>query len=756
MRKAKALSLIVVKLTFSVILFLLFSLSTKAQINLSLGLKLYLNCNGNSLDASGNANNAIVSGATLSTDALGNANSAYQFDGIDDFLEIANASSLQITDSISLCAQVYTTGFYSGLCQSNVIITKGDNDFGNGHYSLRFGDAPFDNDCNLFDSTKQNFYGHLKNLGSFPFGAAIGQAGAPAYINKAQWYCVAYTWDGDTVRMFVDGILRFKYQYANQSNGTNNDKIFIGKRNNSTYPFFFNGKLDNIRIYNRALKQIEIQKLCVDCSAINALNGIMIKTTDTSICGVSTFQIAANPLLGGLSFSWQPTTGLSLTNSPTPFITTSNTTSYTLTVTDTNGCSAIDSIKVSVFGTNSTIANAGADATICAGTATSSVQLQGSGGGTYVWQPSADLNSSTLSNPTATPSATTVYTLIVSNGVGCTSSDVVTVNVTPPPPLQLSNTTVGICKGSTATITAVGAASYTWAPNINISSTVANVVTVNPNATLTYTITATSSGGCTSTATVLVQVNELPAISISAIDSICIGDSLLVTISGADILLFVPAIGAVPIAAGQILVTPLATTTYTVTGSSAIGCTNTATHTVHVNQIPVVTLSKSNDINCQNNNATITASNDRLVYTWQPSPVSSSTQGHQIIVSPSATTVYTATVVDGKCMSTATINLLVTSKPLVQYDVPNAFSPNDDGVNDCLKVRLVNGMYNSYSFRVFNRWGQCVFESQDPLQCWYGEHKGQIPENVDTYYYLLQIEDGCRPIKASGTINRIQ
>jgi gliding motility-associated-like protein len=736
------------------ILTTIFCLNVQAQINLNAGLKLYLNCNGNALDASPNGNNAIVSGATLSTDATGNANSAYQFDGIDDFLEIANASSLQITDSISLCAQVYVDGFYNGLCQSNVIITKGDNDFGNGHYSLRFGDAPFDNDCNLFDSTKQNFYGHLKNLGAFPFGSGAGQAGAPSYINKAQWYCVAYTWDGDTVRMYVDGVQRWKFQYANQSNGTNNDKIFIGKRNNGTYPFYFKGKLDNIRIYNRALKPIEVQKLCVDCNDINALSGNMIITSDTSICGVATFQITANPLPNNLSFTWQPTTGLSITNSPTPFITAASTTNYTLTVTDTNGCVAIDSVKVSVFGTASTIANAGPDATICAGTAITSTQLIGNGGGTYQWQPSSSLNSSTLSNPTASPTATTTYTLIVSNGVGCTSSDVVTVFVAPPPPLQLSSTVVNICRNSSATITASGASTYQWAPNNSISATVGNTVTVNPLVALTYTVTATSTGGCSTSSTISVNVNPLPVITINATDSICIGDSVLATINGADIILFVPASQSIPVGPGQILIKPTATTTYTVTGSSTAGCTSTSTHIINVSQIPNVVLTKSNDINCQNNTATITASNSQIKYLWQPTQSAGS--GSSIIVSPSSSTIYTATAIDGKCSSTATTSLIVTSKPIVQYDVPSAFSPNEDGINDCLRVRIVNGSYNTYNFKVFNRWGQCVFESTDPQQCWYGEQNGQVPQNVDTYYYLLQIEDGCRPIKASGSINRIQ
>ncbi|MFM2387455.1 MAG: hypothetical protein RL660_2212 [Bacteroidota bacterium] len=724
------------------------------QINLGQGLKLYLPLNGNATDFSGNSNNGIISGATFTADQYGQANSALMFDGIDDFIEVANSNALQISDSMSMCAKVYVTGFYSGLCQSNCIIQKGNNDFNNGHYSLRFGDAPFDNDCNQLNQNNQTFYGHLKNLGSFPQGSGPGQAGAGPYIQPNQWYCVVYTWDGDTIKMFVDGVLRFKYGYTNQSNGTNADKLFIGKRNDANYPFLFKGILDDIRIYGRALNAAEVAAVCTDCSYFHNYNNNIILTGDTSLCAISTIQIQSNPPSGLIFYSWAPTSGISVSNLPNPFITANTTTTYTLTITDSNQCIAVDSVKFSIF-SNPPVANAGLDATICAGGSSNSVQLNGSGGGTYFWQPGGTLNSSTLSNPTATPSTTTTYTLTVSSAQGCTNSDVVTVFVTPPPNLVLNPAADTLCIGSNITLSASGAASYAW-QGAALNTTSGPNVIVNPSTSTIYTVTASSSGGCTSTATIAVTVEPLPVLSVGGTDSICIGETANVTVSGADFLQWSPATNIIPNINGGVDITPTISQIYTINAMSAAGCVTSTTYRLEVSTVPQFTLAKSSDISCQNKEVSITANNSSYIYSWQPGGQSVGAITNNILVAPLITTTYTVSAVNGKCSATKTIEVGVTSKPPVEYFVPNAFSPNDDGTNDCFRVKITGGGYNTFLLRIFNRWGQCVFESRDPNQCWYGEYKGIVSGGSDTYYYVLQIEDGCTPIKATGSIQVVQ
>jgi gliding motility-associated-like protein len=731
---------------------LFWSNELSAQVNLGQGLKLYLPFNGNANDLSGNGNNATVNGAVLTTDKYGYSNSAMEFDGVNDFLEIANSTSLQFTDSITMCAKVYVTGFYNGTCQSNCILTKGNNDFTNGHYSLRFGDAPYDNDCNILSSANETFYGHMKTLGAFPSGAGVGQAGAGPYIQSNQWYCVVYTWNGNTISMYVDGTLRFTYPYSNQANGTNGDKLFIGKRNDITYPFYFKGKLDDIRLYNRCLRAEEITASCTDCSYFHLLNDNILSSKDTSVCLVTPLPMSVNALPSSLYYDWQPNTGISTTNSPTPTITAAVTTTYTVFITDSNQCRAVDSIKISVFSTPP-IANAGPDQTICAGAGSGSVQLNGTGGGTYVWQPPTTLNSSTLSNPTATPAGTTIYTLTVASAVGCTNSDVVTVFVSPPPTLVVSQAIDTVCFGKSVPLSASGANSYTWS-GIALNGTTGPNVSATPSTNSTYTVTAASIGGCTSTATVSVLVEALPTLSITGPDSICIGDKAEVFVSGADLLQWSPASAIVPSPNGGVVITPAASQIYTVNASSVTGCTSSATYALTVSTTPQVTLSKSSDINCANKQATISASTTGYVYNWSPSGALIS--GQAIQVAPLNNTTYTCTAVNGKCSSTTTIDIQVTAKPPVEFYIPSAFSPNDDGNNDCFRVKIIKGDYYSFQLRVFNRWGQEVFQATDALQCWYGEQAGEVPENTDTYFYTLSIDDGCSPIRVSGAIHRLQ
>jgi gliding motility-associated-like protein len=231
------------------------------QINLTSGLQLYLPFNGNALDASGNGNNAIINGPVLTTDQYGNANSAYQFDGINDFMEIANNASINLGTGLSLVAKVYPTGFYNGTCQGNAIFQKGNTDFLPGWYTLRYSDQPYDNSCFNYSPNFENFNMHVQVLGSFPFGTSVGSAGAPPYIQQNNWYCVVATWDNDSIRLYINGVLTCKY-FSPIPIGSNNDNLFIGKMNNPTFPYWLHGKLDELRIYNRAINQAEIDSLC--------------------------------------------------------------------------------------------------------------------------------------------------------------------------------------------------------------------------------------------------------------------------------------------------------------------------------------------------------------------------------------------------------------------------------------------------------------------------------------------------------------
>ena len=132
---------------------------------------------------------------------------------------------------------------------------------------------------------------------------------------------------------------------------------------------------------------------------------------DQGVCAGDIAQLNAT---GGVSYQWTPQTGLSNPNISNPVVTfSSDTVTYSVTVTDNIGCQNTDA--VSVWQEPLPDAQAGPDTTVCAG---STVQLTSSGGQTYQWTPTAGLNNPNIQNPTATPLTTTTYTVTVGQPTG--------------------------------------------------------------------------------------------------------------------------------------------------------------------------------------------------------------------------------------------------------------------------------------------------------------------------------------------------
>jgi uncharacterized repeat protein (TIGR01451 family) len=201
------------------------------------------------------------------------------------------------------------------------------------------------------------------------------------------------------------------------------------------------------------------------------------------LCSGSSGNITA---AGGGTYLWNTgATTATINVSPTVDAT------YTVTVTNANGCTSTASRVITV----NPVPTAGITgiSTICRGNNT---QLTATGTGTYLWS-----TNEITANITVTPSATTTYTVTVTNSSNCsaTASQVVTVN--PLPTASISGTSV-ICNGSNTTLTAAGGGTYEWS---NGATTAA--ITVNPTADAIYTVTVTNGNGCTATAARTVTVN---------------------------------------------------------------------------------------------------------------------------------------------------------------------------------------------------------------------------------------------------------
>ena len=212
-----------------------------------------------------------------------------------------------------------------------------------------------------------------------------------------------------------------------------------------------------------------------------------------------------------LVYSWLPTAGLSDPNIANPVAHPSVTTTYTLQVTDANGCYVSDSVLITVDPLPT--ANAGIDISICNG---STVQLIGSGTGTsplsYSWLPTTGLSDPNIPGPLATPTDTTFYQLTVTDSYGCAAIDSVLITFKINPTITISASANPICIGDTTILTASGAISYIWNPG----GIATNPLVVTPNNTTTYTVTGTDSFGCTGEATATIVVDAIPIIDFIA------------------------------------------------------------------------------------------------------------------------------------------------------------------------------------------------------------------------------------------------
>ena len=238
--------------------------------------------------------------------------------------------------------------------------------------------------------------------------------------------------------------------------------------------------------------------------------------------------------------------------------------SYSVTVTNANGCSNYATVNVTTMEPVSISGNTH----ICSGQSTT---LSVSGTGSYAWSNGASTSFVTVTNP-----GTYTVTVLLPNGCSSSASAEVTAASLPTPSIS-GNTTV--CQGQTTTLTANGGTSYEWSNGSTTNS-------INVAQSGVYTVTATNAEGCSATTNVTVTVNPLPNVIITGNSSFCQGDNTTLTATGTSTYAWNNSSTVESI-------TVSSAGTYTVTGTDANGCTNTATKTVTVNPTYNIPLSHS-------------------------------------------------------------------------------------------------------------------------------------------------------------------
>jgi hypothetical protein len=237
--KRKVLTLSVL---FAALIFAIVSIGC-ASADLNEGLVAHYPFNGNANDDSGNGNDGTVYGATLTADRFGNQDSAYEFDG-DDYINCGNDESLAISSSITVAAWIKIDRFnYGGIvCKQSTI---------DGDYFLTIG-------CGGSAYYNNIRFGN-KGLGTHLGGIDCGPASNPLELGK--WYYVAGVFDDDSnkIYVYINGIFHNSEDFTG-SIPTSTGDLTIGTYCGTT-KYLFDGTIDDVRIYNRALSETEIKEL---------------------------------------------------------------------------------------------------------------------------------------------------------------------------------------------------------------------------------------------------------------------------------------------------------------------------------------------------------------------------------------------------------------------------------------------------------------------------------------------------------------
>ncbi len=357
------------------------------------------------------------------------------------------------------------------------------------------------------------------------------------------------------------------------------------------------------------------------------------------------------------------------------------------------------------------------------------------------------------------PQTTTRYKLILIMSSGnCDPPGYVdttaTILVHPLPVITISNDTT-VCPGKAVRLHVTGGDGCYWLGSGIDSPAIAyqNVIAVQ---TCIYKVVVTDSLKCRDTG--VVAVNVFPALFATQGPQvvICSGDTAQLKATGADSYLWYPDTLLTGATTAQPKAWPKQDMIYTVAMTEHIcGRTDTLSVQVMVNQLPDVHITEAHDVDCGKKGGMMTVAGAKK-YIWYPSTNNDSISGPSVEVRPEITTLYYVVGTDDNdCSNRDSTNINVFYNGTGRLYAPTAFTPNDDGKNDCFRVNIP-GIVTAYQFLIYNRWGQVVYATYVYGDCWDGKFQG-VPQDMGTYFYSYKgTSSSCGSIAGKGDFQLIR
>lgn len=341
-----------------------------------------------------------------------------------------------------------------------------------------------------------------------------------------------------------------------------------------------------------------------------------------------------------------------------------------------------------------------------------------------------------------------------SNMPSCrTASGVLTIRVNGKPIVKAQSNSP-VCEGAPIILIAQGGSEYVWT-GVNLFSGLGASVSISNaqiNSSGYYYVTVTTNGKCQQKDSTHVDIIPGPdATTNFASQTICQGDSVLLNSSGGGSYFWSPSDGLSSAFIANPMAKPFVTTLYKVVVQNETLCTDTAAVTINVIIKPEAEAGPDiNIVEGQSSQILATAIGTNVSYNWTPGINISNAHILQPFVNPANDIVYQLTVSsnDGCGYSQDSVRIHVFKKVII----PNAFSPNNDGINDTWNIKALN-TYTDYELSVFNRYGRLVFFTKDYSKPWDGSYNGKNLTS-GTYYYLLNLKQHLPMLKGYVVILR--
>ncbi len=466
---------------------------------------------------------------------------------------------------------------------------------------------------------------------------------------------------------------------------------------------------------------------------------ISVSAVSNSICNGSSTNLLAS---GGQTYTWSPSAGLSSTNSASTTAQPTVTVTYSVLGIDINGCTGSTTFSITVNPLPIVIAT---DVSICNG---QSGIISASGASSYIWGPNSALSSNIGSNTTASPAVTTTYTVIGTDGNGCSNTATAVVTVNPIPVIGISPNAGLFCEGGSVTLTASGATNYSWSPPAGLNISIGPTVTSTPSSSVVYTVTGTDGNGCAGIAVATLTLDPIPAASFNVFPNVgC--EPLLVNFQStstngiSSVWYFGDGTSGIGNTTQHIY--PVGIYDVLLVSSNISGCADSSLQLSAVTVLPSPIAYFNMDPPAPGNlpfssnlfsftNSSIGASS----YQWNFGDHTSDTSfnsTHSFTESGEYYVILTATANNG-CSDTAQSPLIIIDGEAKPW-IPSAFTPNNDAANDLLKIYGI--AIAEVDFRVYDRVGEMVFQTNDVTQGWDGNFLG-MKSSTDVYVYVAKVK----------------